>query len=81
MIKTIETRDGEVSGFSGPSFLVETAEYLGDCQPGVFYQLSWSRALAGGKQILPHSGGVHGAETPLGQKWAGLGFSLCPGRQ
>lgn len=76
MIKTIETRDGEVSGLPGTL----TPEVGGGCQPGVFYQPCWFCLGAEGSAMLGRR--CPGVMTPFsGQPWVRLGFSSSLGRQ
>lgn len=84
MIKTIETRDGEVSGLPGP-LTPEVGGPVGcvwgGCQPSVFYQpCCWFCLGAEGSATLGRR--CPGVMTPFsGQPWVRLGFSSSPGRQ
>ena len=85
MIKTIETRDGEVSGLPGtltPEVRGACGVCLGGggCQPDVFYQPCWFCLGAEGSAMLGRR--CPGVMTPFsGQPWVRLGFSSSPGRQ
>lgn len=49
MIKTIETRDGEVSSLPGPFTGGGHGVCLGSCQPGAFCQLCLFESLSEGR--------------------------------
>lgn len=85
MIKTIETRDGEVSHLSGPFSLLEALGCV--CEA-----VSWvpSTSCAGSRPWLEGEGssysrGVGGGSRPGApfscQHWFGLSFSFSPGCQ
>lgn len=83
MIKTIETRDGEVSSLLGPLTLGGgRGVCLGGCHPGAFCQLRLFEPPPGGSGGPYHAGWERLSVVPFScQHWSGLGFSSFSGRQ
>lgn len=67
MIKTIETRDGEVSGLLDPFLVLGVGNGVSSSQVSF---TSWVTSyLNGGEEVLLLWGGVNGAEALLCQHW------------